>query len=136
MKWKDNKCCDQMDQLMDAVMEKLLALLFDPVPQNTPENENSIMDMLNGLMQSSSQNNRPSSSPFGIGFKASYQYKEVKKSGKSREEVIQSMEAAIPIGRFGKPSEIGAAAAFLASPAAAYITGTNLTVDGGRTVCL
>ncbi len=58
------------------------------------------------------------------------------KSGKSKAEVIQGMQAAIPLGRFGKPSEIGAAAAFLASPAAAYITGTNLTVDGGRTVCL
>lgn len=58
------------------------------------------------------------------------------KSGKSKAEVIRGMQAAIPLGRFGKPSEIGAAAAFLASPAAAYITGTNLTVDGGRTVCL
>ncbi|WP_394750114.1 hypothetical protein [Spongiimicrobium salis] len=74
---------DQMDQLMDTVMEKLLSMLFDPVPENPAENENSIMDMLTGLMNSSSENNKPSSSPFGIGFKASYQYKEVKKSGKS-----------------------------------------------------
>lgn len=59
-----------------------------------------------------------------------------KKSGKSVEEVMGGMKGAIPLGRFGKPSEIGAAAAFLASPAAAYITGTNLTVDGGRTSCL
>jgi 3-oxoacyl-[acyl-carrier protein] reductase len=59
-----------------------------------------------------------------------------KKSDQSTEEVAQSMKAAIPLGRFAQPSEIGAAAAFLASPAAAYITGTNITVDGGRTACL
>ena len=38
----------------------------------------------------------------------------------------------IPLGRFGKPGEIGQAAAFLASPLAAYITGTVLVVDGGQ----
>jgi 3-oxoacyl-[acyl-carrier protein] reductase len=42
------------------------------------------------------------------------------------------MQEEIPMQRFAAASEIAAAAAFLASPAAAYITGTNLTVDGGR----
>lgn len=37
----------------------------------------------------------------------------------------------IPAGRWGRPEDIGAAAVFLASPAAAYITGTILPVDGG-----
>lgn len=49
------------------------------------------------------------------------------------DEVSQKMKQDIPLNRFGKPSEIAAAAAFLATPAAAYITGTNLLVDGGRT---
>lgn len=42
----------------------------------------------------------------------------------------------IPMKRFGDPKEIAAAAAFLATPAAGYITGTNICVDGGRTPIL
>jgi 3-oxoacyl-[acyl-carrier protein] reductase len=42
----------------------------------------------------------------------------------------------VPLRRLGDPEEVGAAVAFLASPAAAYINGVNLPVDGGRTGCL
>ena len=52
------------------------------------------------------------------------------------EAVTKQMLSKIPAGRFGLPEEIGNAVAFLASPAAAYITGTNVVVDGGRTSCL
>ncbi len=41
------------------------------------------------------------------------------------------MEKQIPAGRFAKPDEIGAVAAFLMSPAAAYITGATIPIDGG-----
>lgn len=41
--------------------------------------------------------------------------------------------ATIPLGRFGQPSDIAAAAVFLSSPLASYITGQVLTVDGGKT---
>lgn len=58
------------------------------------------------------------------------------KSGKTVEQVTQEMEDEIPAGRIANAQEIAAAAAFLASPAASYINGINLPVDGGRTGCL
>jgi 3-oxoacyl-[acyl-carrier protein] reductase len=58
------------------------------------------------------------------------------KTGRSVEELKAEMIHEIPAGRFGEPAEIAAAAAFLCTPAASYITGINLTADGGRTGCL
>ena len=55
------------------------------------------------------------------------------KQSRKTEDIRAEMLAEIPMKRFGKPQEIAAAVAFLASPAAAYITGTQITVDGGRT---
>lgn len=53
------------------------------------------------------------------------------KSGKSVEEVRAASIKTIPAGRLGKVEEFGAAAAFLCSQQASYITGTMLRVDGG-----
>ena len=48
------------------------------------------------------------------------------------EEALTGMAAAMPTGRMGEPSELGAACAFLCSVQAGYINGTNLRLDGGN----
>ena len=55
------------------------------------------------------------------------------KTGKSIDEIAKEMMSEIPAERFGEPEEVANAVAFLASPAAAYINGINVPVDGGRT---
>ena len=54
-----------------------------------------------------------------------------KRSGSSVEEVEASMIGKIPTGRFASPQEIAAVIAFIASPAAAYVNGALIAVDGG-----
>jgi len=58
------------------------------------------------------------------------------KRNASTTSIEEELLKEIPMKRFGDPKEIAAAAAFLATPAAAYITGTNICVDGGRTPVL
>ena len=58
------------------------------------------------------------------------------KQNLSADVVEKEMLSEIPMRRFAKPDEIANAVAFLASPAAAYINGINVPVDGGRTGCL
>lgn len=54
-----------------------------------------------------------------------------KREGRSVEDVSAESTRSIPLGRYGKPEEYGAAVAFLASEQAAYITGSVIRVDGG-----
>ncbi|QIL74853.1 SDR family oxidoreductase [Hymenobacter sp. HDW8] len=54
-------------------------------------------------------------------------------TGQTKEQVEAAMLQQIPAHRFGQASELAAVVTFLASPAAGYITGTSLPVDGGRT---
>lgn len=55
------------------------------------------------------------------------------RSGKPLEEVNDAARSGVPLRRFADPAEIGRVVAFLASPAASYVSGVNLPVDGGRT---
>lgn len=55
------------------------------------------------------------------------------KVGISKEELAEKMKQQIPTRRFGEAEEIASVAAFLASPAASYVNGTSIPIDGGST---
>lgn len=58
------------------------------------------------------------------------------KTGKTTEQVTKKLLETIPVGRFADPHEIANVVSFLASPAAGYVNGINVPVDGGRTLSL
>ena len=53
-------------------------------------------------------------------------------AGQTEAEVAEGMRRSVPAGRFAEAHEVAAAVAFLCSPAAGYINGVSLAVDGGR----
>ncbi|MDA9564303.1 SDR family oxidoreductase [Flavobacteriales bacterium] len=58
------------------------------------------------------------------------------KTGQSVEEIGKAMANQVPMQRIAEPEEVANAISFLCSPAAGYINGINVPVDGGRTACL
>ena len=59
-----------------------------------------------------------------------------RQTGQTAGAIKNAWQKSVPMGRFAQPPEIAAVVAFLAAPASSYLTGTNITVDGGRTGCL
>lgn len=55
------------------------------------------------------------------------------RSNRSHQDVEQEMQADIPMKRFGEAAEVASVAAFLCTPAASYVNGVSIPVDGGRT---
>ncbi len=55
------------------------------------------------------------------------------KKNANEEEVEKEMQEEVPLKRFGDVTEVASVAAFLASPAASYVSGVSIPVDGGRT---
>lgn len=62
--------------------------------------------------------------------------KKAETQGKSEEVISKKMKSQVPAARFGEAKEVANAVAFLCTPAASYINGINLPVDGGRTKSL
>ena len=58
------------------------------------------------------------------------------KQGKTEQEIAAIMKSSVPAKRFGEANEVANAIAFLCTPAASYINGVNVPVDGGRTQSL
>jgi 3-oxoacyl-[acyl-carrier protein] reductase len=61
---------------------------------------------------------------------------QAKAGGRSEQDVAAGMLATVPAGRFAEPGEVAAVIAFLCTPAAAYVNGVSIAVDGGRTRAL
>ncbi|MEK8036033.1 MAG: SDR family oxidoreductase, partial [candidate division NC10 bacterium] len=58
----------------------------------------------------------------------------IRQQSEKTARVIEAVTRAIPLGRVGQPEDIAGAVAFLASPAAGFITGQTLSVSGGLTM--
>jgi len=61
---------------------------------------------------------------------------QAQKTGRSEQDLAKDMAASVPARRFAEPGEVAAVIAFLCTPAAAYVNGVSMAVDGGRTKAL
>lgn len=108
----------------------------------------AVSNTIRGAMASWSKTLATEVGPLGItvnnvlpGYTRTARYDELmnasaEKTGKSIEELEEAMINSIPLRKIGEPKDFGALVAFLCSPSAGYISGTNIPVDGGRLMCL
>lgn len=113
-----------------------------PIPQL------GVSNTIRGAMANWSKTLAGEVGPHGItvnnvlpGFTKTARFEFLRKSAAEKNQVSESevenqWKATIPLQRFAEANEVASAVAFLVSPAAAYITGINLPVDGGRTQSL
>ena len=69
--------------------------------------------------------------PMNLMWQRSHSFVETDMTREMNQSALEAAMNAVPLKRMGKPEEIAAAAAFLASDDAAYITGAVLSIDGG-----
>ena len=75
--------------------------------------------------------NKLISGPVETNFLTSSIESESQESGKSFDDLIRDTITGIPMGRLGKPEEVGDLVAFLASERASFMTGSSVMLDGG-----
>mgnify|MGYP006229226655 FL=1 len=130
------------DSLYGRIIQIISTSVKAPIPNL------GVSNTIRGAMASWSKTLSNELGPHGItvnnvlpGYTATERLQELIKAaslrqGFSEDEVIKNWKAKVPLGRFAEAQEVANAVAFLASPMAAYITGINLPVDGGRTPSL
>lgn len=114
----------------------------------TPLGNLGVSNTVRGAMASWAKTLANEVGPFGItvnnvlpGYTKTPRFEALRKSAAEKNKVSEAQienqwKASVPLNRFAEPEEVAAAIAFLASPAAGYISGINLPVDGGRTPSL
>ncbi|MFT4659843.1 MAG: 3-oxoacyl-[acyl-carrier protein] reductase [Patiriisocius sp.] len=129
--------------MKDAGYGRIINVISTSVKQ--PINNLGVSNTIRGAVANWAKTLANEIGPFGItvnnvlpGFTDTGRLKEIIENkaivtGNSKEQVVKTMERTVPLRRIAQPEEIANAISFLATPAASYINGINVPVDGGRT---
>ena len=123
-----------------AILLILSSSAREPIPGLT--SSNTIRPGLAGLIKSLSAEIAPiringlTPGRFTTARNAEVEQNTARRTGQTTEEVRAALVARIPLGRLGDPAELGRVGAFLLSPAASFVTGAIIPVDGGMVKAL